>query len=122
LFTSPPGRFHVRELARRTRLRLSTVQQELHNLALLGLVVSSSNGYHRHYSASGVHPLSKLVARLVATSERLRSIDPRATYRNAHRRRKRRTPRRRDLTPNRPPSWGIFTKPKQLDRFNRSSR
>jgi hypothetical protein len=108
LFGLPPRRFHVRELARRSGLTLSTVQQELYNLTMLGVLTNSSNGYHRHYAANSSHALFEALSQIVQMSGKLPSVSPAAMYR-ANRSRKKRVSRRvHGLSPNRPPSWEIF--------------
>jgi DNA-binding transcriptional ArsR family regulator len=107
LFTLPPRRIHVRELARRTGMALSTIQQELHNLAMLGIVTSSTDGYHRHYAANSSHALFQPLLEIVQMSDKLPAIARGGMYR-ADRRRKQKRPAVRPLPPNRPMHWQIF--------------
>jgi len=110
LFSLPPRRFHVRDLARRSELALSTVQEELHNLTALGVLTTSSNRYHRFYAANSRHPLFEPLSRIVHMSERLPLISRSARYRpQRHRGKKQRaTAKVPPLPPNRPPGWDLF--------------
>jgi IclR helix-turn-helix domain len=105
LFCLPRRSFHVRELARRTDMPLSAVHQELHNLRTLGVLTSSSNGYHRFYSANPSHALFHPLSRLIAASDKLSTIDH-VPYRRAKRRKKRGI--REHSSPDLPVRWGIF--------------
>jgi hypothetical protein len=58
-------------LMRETDLALSTVQEELTKLTAIGLVTSSTNGYHRFYRPNAGHPLANAIRRIVELSERL---------------------------------------------------
>ena len=91
-FAMPRRSFHVRELARRTELALSTIQQELHNLEALGILKSSSNGYHRFYSARSGHALFQPLSRIVHLDEKLPAISRTALYRFNRRRKRRPSP------------------------------
>lgn len=106
LFSVPRRRFHVRELARRSGLALSTVHQELHNLARLGVIGSSSNGYHRFYAANSQHAFFQPLSRIVEKSANLGSSGHDA---GVYRRAKKRAPRKkRSLPRNLPTNWGLF--------------
>jgi hypothetical protein len=107
LIRSPGPRFHVRELARRSHLPLSAVHQELHNLRTLGVLASSSNGYHRFYSANSKHAFFEPLSRLVAASDKLSIVDH-LPYRGEKRRKKRTPVRRQSMPSDLPVRWGIF--------------
>lgn len=103
-FSYPPRQFHVRDIARRAGLAVSAVHEELHNLTSLGLLASSSNGYHRFYGANSTHILFEPLSRMVAASEKT-PVRGRP-YRSVRRQKKQVKPR--PLPPDRPMNWGIF--------------
>jgi len=57
LFGLGNGELHLRELARRSGLALSTVQQELRRLTHAGLVVARKDGNRVCYRANPQHPV-----------------------------------------------------------------
>ena len=67
LFSDRPREYYVRELARSTTLRLSTVQKELAKLSRADLVGSRSNGYLRYYRANQRHRLFRVLQELVSS-------------------------------------------------------
>ena len=98
---------HVRDIARRAELAVSTVHEELHNLKELGVITSSSNGYQRFYSANPQHVLFQSLSKLVQLSDRSPVQGRAKAYRSVDRRRKR-VPQTSRLAPDRPLNWGIF--------------
>jgi predicted transcriptional regulator len=71
LFSLPPKKRYVRELARTSELSVHTVQDELRKLSVVGLLTSFSNGYHRFYRANPQHPLHTQLIQIVRASEKL---------------------------------------------------
>ena len=123
LFSSPADRRYVRELRSKSRLALSTVQQELRRLRAVGLVVSTTNGYRRFYQPNREHPLFGTLMQIVYLSEGLPDVKDSALgpirRSRGYRKSKRRLAR---LSPERPHKWGILSAPaRELDRFKRSS-
>jgi hypothetical protein len=112
LVTTPARQYYGRELAVRSGLALHTVQDELRKLTALGLLTSSSNGYHRFYRADRNHPLYPHLLRIVQLSEKLPTTKHSALRRpasgRASTRRTKRNPRR--LSPEQPLSWHLFSK------------
>jgi len=112
LVTTPARRYYGRELAVRSGLALHTVQDELRKLTALGLLTSSSNGYHRFYRADRDHPLYPHLLRIVQLSDKLPTTRHSALRRpasvDASTRKTKRNPRR--LSPEQPDSWHLFSK------------
>ncbi len=71
LLAPPITRRYVRELMILSGLALHTVQDELRKLSAVGLVTSSSNGYHCFYRANRDHPLFAPLRRIVEISAEL---------------------------------------------------
>ncbi len=67
LFSDRPREYYVRELARSTTLRLSTVQKELARLCSADLIGSRSSGYLRYYRANQKHRLFRVLQELVSS-------------------------------------------------------
>ncbi len=110
LFKSPRRPRHIRDLARQCELRLSTVQQELHNLAALGVLKRTSTGKYVFYVANPAHPFSHSLTRLVGASERLPLINRSAMYRANRRRQKLRKRDPFPMKPYDPMNWGLLKK------------
>jgi hypothetical protein len=112
--TTPAHEYYGRDLAIRSGLALHTVQDELRKLTALGLLTSSSNGYHRFYRADRKHPLYPHLLRIVQLSEKLPATKHSALRRPITRRASPRKPKRhpRPLPPERPLSLHIFSKRK----------
>jgi predicted nucleotidyltransferase len=65
LFGLNPQRLHLRELARRSKLALGTVQQEVKRLESVHLIKSKADGNRTYYEANQEHPLYQEIHRLV---------------------------------------------------------
>jgi len=111
LVATPARQYYGRELAIQSGLALHTVQDELRKLTAVGLLTSSSNGYHRFYRADRNHPLYPHLLRIVQLSEKLPGTKHSALRRpasgRASTRKAKRKPRR--LPPERPHNWGLFS-------------
>jgi hypothetical protein len=81
LLAPPLQQRYVRELMNLSGLALHTVQDELRKLTALGLVRSSSNGYHRFYRADPKHPLFAPLRRIVEVSAEFPSLQHSAVRR-----------------------------------------
>jgi hypothetical protein len=113
LMATPARQYYGRELAVRSGLALHTVQDELRKLTAVGLLTSSSNGYHRFYRADRDHPLYPHLLGIVQLSDKLPTTQHSALRRPSNRRasthKTRRKPRR--LPPERPLNWNLFSQP-----------
>lgn len=78
LFGVPGGGLHTREIHRRTRLSLGTVQQELRKLQRLGLIASTRDGNRVSYQANKGHPLYADIHHLVQKTSGLVDVLGRA--------------------------------------------
>ena len=74
LFTPPAKKRYVRELQGLSGLALSTVQDELRKLAVLGVIVSWRDRRHRFYAPNRNHPLFSDLLHIVQVSERLPDV------------------------------------------------
>jgi predicted transcriptional regulator len=93
LFSERPREYYVRELARSTTLRLSTVQKELSKLSRADLVGSRSNGYLRYYRANQRHRLFRILQELVSSDRAaIKFVNPHGQRRKKVRRARRRNP------------------------------
>ena len=115
LFAEPQQHRYVRELMNMSGLALHTIQDELRKLAVVGLIVTWSNGYHRFYRANQDHPLFESLLHIVQGSVKLPS--PRQILLRQPRRRrpsKRRTGRRAlPLPKDWPGKWDLFSNRRQ---------
>jgi len=113
LFSAPPKQRYVRELVAMSGLALSTVQDELHKLNIVGLVTSWSNRYQRFYQANRNHPLFPELVRIVQVSARLPRTKHSALHRQRHSRSRTRSSRRRapTLPSERAINWHLFSGP-----------
>jgi predicted transcriptional regulator len=113
LLVATPGRqYYGRELTIRSGLALHTVQDELRKLTALGLLTSSSNGYHRFYRADRNHPLYPHLLGIIQLSDKLPTTKHSALRRPASGRASTRKTKRnpRHLSPQQPLNWHLFTK------------
>jgi hypothetical protein len=113
LFAKPTKARYLREVMRITRLTLSTVQDEMAKLVVLGVVKTWSNGYRRFYVANRSHQLFGSLAHIVEASARSAPVNVRQLPRQ---RRLKRKPKRAHLRPSHEPNWGLFKKPRQPRR------
>jgi predicted nucleotidyltransferase len=65
LFMTTTDTFHVREVARRTRLNLNSVRRELENLETAGLLTSSRKGNLKLYTADHRSPIHEELKRII---------------------------------------------------------
>jgi predicted nucleotidyltransferase len=65
LFMTTTDTFHVREVARRTRLNLNSVRRELENLETAGLLTSTRKGNLRLYTADHKSPIHEELKRII---------------------------------------------------------
>jgi hypothetical protein len=118
LFTAPVRPYYVRELMNLSALTLHTVQDELRKLTALGLLETTSNGYHRFYKADRAHPLSAPLLRMVHLDEKLPAIRQSLLRRPPGRSRSGKKERLKPahLPPDRPMSWQPFSQPQKQTR------
>jgi hypothetical protein len=118
-FTTPPKQHYVRELMNMSGLALHTVQDELRKLTAVGLLISSSNGYHRFYRANRDHAMYPQLLRIVQLSETLPRTRPSALHcprgRRAPKGQSRRKPR--PLPVDRPVNWNLFSREAKTRRL-----
>jgi DNA-binding transcriptional ArsR family regulator len=74
LFGLEPREFHLRDLARQSRLALRTVQQELLRLSKAGLVNSRRDGNRTYYQANRNNPLYADLRSIVLKTAGLASV------------------------------------------------
>lgn len=77
---SPKTEYHVRDIARRTRLNLNSVRRELNNLEDVGVLKSSLKGNLKLYTTNENSPINDELKRILLKTEsvgnRLRSVLP----------------------------------------------
>jgi DNA-binding transcriptional ArsR family regulator len=74
LFADAGCELHLRDLTRRSRLGLGTVQGELEKLSSADLVTSRRDGNRRYYRANAEHPLFPDLQQLVLKTSGLRDV------------------------------------------------
>src|SRR3954462_13750201 len=79
-FSRPRQSLHVRELARRTQLALSTMQEELRKLEALGILISHSTGNRRLYNMNSGNVFYQPLSRIVAACETIPSLAAKSLY------------------------------------------
>lgn len=57
LFADPASEYHLRELARRTRLAIGTIQKEVGRLTDAGLLTHRRDGNRLYIRANADHPI-----------------------------------------------------------------
>lgn len=65
LFSSSPSKTHLREIVRKSRLSIGSIQNELKNLEETGLILSERDGNRLYYQANRAHPLYGVLQELV---------------------------------------------------------
>ncbi|PYL53141.1 MAG: hypothetical protein DMF29_09275 [Verrucomicrobia bacterium] len=110
LFTAPYKERYVRELMGMSGLRLSTVQDELRKLSLLGLVTDRCADGYRFYRANSSHSLFPHLVRIVDHSERTPYLNHSALHPKRNTRRRRGQTKARVLPRDRPMKWNLFSK------------
>jgi predicted nucleotidyltransferase len=71
LFGIEHPELHLRELVRRCRLSLGTVQQELRHLTSIDVLISRKDGNRLYYRANSAHPLYPELSSLVIKTDGL---------------------------------------------------
>ena len=118
-FTTPPKQHYVREIVNVSGLTLHTVQDELRKLSAVGLLTSSSNGYHRFYRANRGHLMYPNLLGIVQLSETLPRAKSSALGRPVGRRAGKMVTRHksRPLPLDRPASWHLFERQRKTRRL-----
>src|SRR3954466_5876886 len=92
-FSRPRQSLHIRELARRTQLALSTMQEELRKLEALGILTSHSNGNRRLYNLDSGHVFYQPLSRIVKACETIPNVAAKSLYpKRGYRRKQSRPP------------------------------
>jgi predicted transcriptional regulator len=110
LFSTPHKKRYVREIESMTGLALSTVQDELRKLAVLGVIVSWLDRRRRFYGPNQAYPLFSELLRIVRVSERMPRVRHAHLQRPRYHRQSRKRQRRKmaHLPKDRPARWGLF--------------
>jgi predicted nucleotidyltransferase/predicted transcriptional regulator len=78
LFGTDVQEYHLREIQRRSKLAIGTVQQETTKLEKLDLIIKQQNGNRNYYRANNAHPLYReihnLVLKTIGLSDILRIV------------------------------------------------
>ncbi len=78
LFDQNKASLHLRELQRKSKMAIGTIQQEIKTLKELDLVFSRKDGNRLYYSANSSHPIYMEICQLVAKTngvvENLRTL------------------------------------------------
>jgi predicted transcriptional regulator len=114
LYSTPAKGRYVRELAALTGLALSTIQDELRKLVVLGVLISWQDRKRRFYGANRAYPLFSELKQIVKVSERLPPVRHSHLQRPRHGRFQQRKRRKLAHLPvRREPHWDLFTKQDQ---------
>lgn len=113
LFSVPLKQRYLRELTNMSGLALCTVQDELRKLAAVGLIHTWTDRKRRFSCANRNHPLFRELLRFVEMSDRLPRTKHAVLHRPSGSGRQKKRKRRSNPTAaiNRPPTWGIFSRP-----------
>ena len=65
LFGTDVQEYHLREIQRRSKLAIGTVQQETTKLEKLGLIIREQDGNRTYYKANKAHPLYREIHNIV---------------------------------------------------------
>jgi len=119
----PSKKRYCRELRGMTGLALSTVQDELRKLSVLGVILSWKDHGRRFYGANRAYPLFSELVRIVRACEQMPAVKhsqlQRPTY--ARHTRKRRG-KIAHLPTIRQPHWGLFSAQEILTEWSPPSR
>jgi uncharacterized protein len=78
LFGTDVQEYHLREIQRRSKLAIGTVQQEAAKLEKLDLIIKEQDGNRTYYRANNAHPLYReihnLVLKTIGLSDILRTV------------------------------------------------
>ena len=74
LFTPEQKCIHLRELSRLSNLSAPVLQRELHQLALMGLVIAEKDGNRVNFSANRNNPIYQPLCELVAKTDGIEGI------------------------------------------------